>query len=178
MAEEREKNPPLSLEEKNKKKLSAIEAAHEDGNIHLKLGKYEQAFAIYERGVLILNGCYGLDEEEQQKINKHEVAFDLNMALCKLKLERWTEAIDNCKMVLNIDKNNVKATYRKGLAFIGLGEYEKATDDFKTVLQLQPSNGEAKAQLELIKKRLSEQREKSKKFNEKMALKMKTSNLS
>jgi len=128
--------------------------------------------------VLILNGCYGLNEEEQQKINKHEIAFDLNMALCKIKMEKWTEAIDNCKMVLNLDKNNVKALYRKGLAFIGLGEYEKATEDFKAVIQLQPNNSEAKNQLEVIKRLELEQREKSKKFNEKMAQKMKNSNLS
>lgn len=62
-------------------------------------GEYNEAFAVYERGVLIISGIYGVDDVEQQWYTDMEILLDLNMAACKLKLKQYQEAIDLCKMV-------------------------------------------------------------------------------
>lgn len=49
--------------------------------------------------MLILSGMYGVPEHEQQSLTDLEVLLDLNMAACKLKLNEFKEAIDQCKMV-------------------------------------------------------------------------------
>jgi hypothetical protein len=44
-----------------------------------------------------------------------EILLEMNMAACKLKLKQWKEAIDHCKMALQIEKQNVKAVFRRVL---------------------------------------------------------------
>ena len=48
-SEEEAKKPKLSLEEKNQKKLKAIEACRIDGNRLFKEAKYDLAFQVYDR---------------------------------------------------------------------------------------------------------------------------------
>jgi hypothetical protein len=47
----------LSTDQKNVKKVAAVEATREHGNQLFKAGDLDQAYAVYERGVLIVNGA-------------------------------------------------------------------------------------------------------------------------
>jgi len=172
LSKQREANPPLPLEEKNKKKMLAVEAAKEDGNIQFKQGNYQLALQIYERGVLIVNGTYGMDENDSAKMSKLEKELDLNMALCRIKLKQYPEAIENCKMVLNFDKTNVKALFRKGQAYLLMGEYDQAEKDFHDVLQLDSNNAATKKEMQILQKLRLEQNQKTKKFQASLATKL------
>jgi len=173
ISEQRNKEPQLSLEEKNVKKMAAVEAAKEDGNIQFKEGNYQLSLQIYERGVLIVNGAYGMNDEDTTKMSRLEKELDLNMALCRIKMKQYPEAIENCKMVLNLDKTNVKALYRKGLAYRLMGEYVSAEKDYNAALELDPNNAEVRKQLKELEVLKIEENEKVKKFNQAMVQKLK-----
>jgi tetratricopeptide (TPR) repeat protein len=52
-------------------------------------------------------------------------------AACRLKLQRWLDAIETCRIVLNLDPQNVKARYRRAEAHKGMGDYEKAIEGYR-----------------------------------------------
>ena len=165
------KNEP-TMEEKNKKKKAAVYAAKEDGNRLFKEKNYKLAYKVYERGVLIINGMYQLSEEDEDEMENIECLLDLNMALVSLKMEDWTEAINCCKMAIQIDDKNAKSYYRWSEALIGMSEYDKARQQSLKAKQLQPKNVAMDKQLSRIDKLQKQQIEKAKKQDQKIAKRM------
>lgn len=166
LKKEAENKPPeLPLEERNVKKMAAIEATREHGKILFLEGKYDHAFAVYERGIMIINGTYGMSEEDFKKIAEHELALDLNMAACKLKLKEWKEAINNCKQALGIDKKSLKAMYRMGQAHMGMADYDEARRHMKMVLDIDAKNSGARKALIEIKELKAAQDAKQRQFD-------------
>ena len=53
--------------------------------------------------------------------------------------------MDNCDKVMVIDKDNVKAHYRKGCALTALGRWSDAKKSLKRCLELEPGNKAAVA---------------------------------
>ena len=157
------------MEEKNKKKITAVYAAKQDGNRMYKEGNYEMAYKVYERGVLIINGMYQLNEKDEDEMENVECLLDLNMALASLKLENWAEAINCCKMAIQIDDKNAKAYYRWSEALIGMSEYDQARQQSLKAKELEPKNIAIDKQLQKIDKLQKEQLEKAKKEEQKMA---------
>jgi len=168
----KKKEPQITLEEKNKKKMKAVEATREHGNQLFGEGKYEHAFAVYERGVLIINGAYGMSDEDYDKLTKLECLLDLNMAFCQLKIKDYPKCISHCKMAINIEKENAKAYYRWGQALIEMGEYPQAREKFRKVRELEPKNTECLKQLRRIKTLIQIQKEKTKQWSQNMQKKM------
>jgi hypothetical protein len=52
------------------------------------------------QGVLIINGMFGISDEETDEMCVVETALDTNMAACCIKLEDFQKALDYAKMVL------------------------------------------------------------------------------
>lgn len=165
------------MEEKNKKKIRAVYAAKEDGNKLFKEKNYELAYKVYERGVLIINGMYQLEDEDEDEMEKVECLLDLNMALVSLKMDNWTEAINCCKMAIQIDKKSAKAYYRWSEALIGMGDYIEAQEMNVKAKELEPKNKAVDQQLVRIIKLQKEQTTKAKKEEHKIAERMIRSNL-
>lgn len=90
------------------------------------------------------------------------LSSNLNLALCYLKLNEPFEARNAATSVLEIDSNNEKALFRRGQAYLAIGEPQLAADDFKTLLSVEPNNSAAKVQLALCNKTLKEQLQKEK----------------
>uniref|UniRef100_A0A8C0GPN9 Sperm-associated antigen 1 n=1 Tax=Chelonoidis abingdonii TaxID=106734 RepID=A0A8C0GPN9_CHEAB len=76
-----------------------------EGNEFVKKGKYREALMKY-------NEC--------MKLNSKECAIYTNRALCYLKLYQYEEAKQDCDHVLQVEVSNVKAFYRRALAYKGL----------------------------------------------------------
>jgi len=87
------------LSEKNLKKMRAAHATREDGNRLFREGDFETALAVYDRGVLIINGMYGLDDEQYEEMNQLEAVLNLNMAAVYLKTNKFAQVISQCRMV-------------------------------------------------------------------------------
>eukprot|EP00466_Bigelowiella_natans_P003796 jgi/Bigna1/131342/aug1.14_g6050 len=126
--EKEPKEPEMTIEEKNTKKIKAVEATRIDasGKKFFQKGDYRTALQIYNRGALICNGIYDLSDELWTVVQEHEVVLDVNIATCHLKLKEYQEAIERCKMALAIDKKHVKAHYRMAQANLELLEFENA----------------------------------------------------
>ncbi len=50
----------------------------------------------------------------------------LNISQAYLKINKNSDVIDNCTKVLKEEEGNLKALYRRGLAYIKIQEFEKA----------------------------------------------------
>jgi hypothetical protein len=98
----------VPLEEKNDKKQKAVAAAKEHGGQLFAEGKYEHAYAVYERGLLIINGIFGASDSEYDALAQLELILHLNMAACALKLNNFKSALENSKSALSFDKTNIK----------------------------------------------------------------------
>ncbi len=57
-------------------------------------------FCVSAQGVLIINGMFGISDEETDEMCVVETALDTNMAACCIKLEDFQKALDYAKMVL------------------------------------------------------------------------------
>lgn len=73
-----------------------------------------------------------------------------------------------CNIVLTLDKDNVKALYRRGQSILEMGEIDNALVDFQRVLELEPTNKAALNQVTLCKKKISDYNNKQKQVYSKM----------
>jgi len=105
-------------------------------------------------------------EEEMEQV---ECLLDLNMALTSLKLEDYTEAINCCKMALQIDEKSAKAYYRWSEALICMSDYNEARKMSQKAKELEPKNIAIDKQLLRIDDLQKEQLEKVKKEEQKIA---------
>ncbi|XP_011646463.1 peptidyl-prolyl cis-trans isomerase FKBP4 [Pogonomyrmex barbatus] len=97
-----------------------------------------------------------LDKQLEYNINDLRLALYNNMAICHLKQKNYQHVLTLCTKVLDKDGNNVKALYRRGMAYGNMGDNEKAVADLKAVLILESSNHLAKEQFNLYNTKLQE----------------------
>ncbi|KAJ0069446.1 hypothetical protein NL108_006061, partial [Boleophthalmus pectinirostris] len=153
-----------SWEMNTPEKLEQSVIVKEKGTQYFKEGKYKQASVQYKRIVLWLDNESGLQEEDEKKAKALRLAAHLNLAMCYLKIQEPSHALDSCDKALMLDPTNEKALFRRGEALFGMKEFDRAKDDFQKVIQLYPSNKAAKSQVALCQKRLKEQHEKDKRI--------------
>ncbi|XP_072755798.1 peptidyl-prolyl cis-trans isomerase FKBP4 [Anoplolepis gracilipes] len=97
-----------------------------------------------------------LDKQLESNINGLRLALYNNMAMCHLSRKNYEHTITLCNKVLCKDKNNVKALYRRGMAYGYMNNNEKAVADLKEILTLEPNNNAAKEQFNIYNTRLQE----------------------
>ncbi|KAM3614057.1 uncharacterized protein V6R79_009247 [Siganus canaliculatus] len=107
----------------------------QEGNDFVKKGQYQDALGKYT---------------ECLKLKPEECAIYTNRALCYLKLERFTEAKQDCDAALKLEPTNKKAFYRRALANKGLKDYLACSSDLQEVLQQDPNVQEAEKELEEV----------------------------
>eukprot|EP00413_Alexandrium_margalefii_P016648 CAMPEP_0204548948 /NCGR_PEP_ID=MMETSP0661-20131031/23958_1 /ASSEMBLY_ACC=CAM_ASM_000606 /TAXON_ID=109239 /ORGANISM="Alexandrium margalefi, Strain AMGDE01CS-322" /LENGTH=529 /DNA_ID=CAMNT_0051555869 /DNA_START=58 /DNA_END=1647 /DNA_ORIENTATION=+ len=151
-------------------RVELAEAAKETGNSLLKAGDSSAAAAKYQEGIELTEPLLGKDPSEigedlQRRGVAVHVALRLNCAQACIKQSVWIDAIEHASKVLLIDKDNAKALYRRGLAAVQLdseSRLEQARADFARVAQLDPSNREAREQLQRVKERLKDMKQREK----------------
>ena len=88
-----------------------------------------------------------------------QTQIHLNIAVCNLKTEKWDIVIKHCDVVISEDDKNVKALYRKGLAYTGLQNYDNALIVLKRALSIDPNNKAVQYQLQNVRKLIKKQNE-------------------
>lgn len=145
--------------------IADAEAAKEAGNGLLKAGNHAGALEKYGEGIALLEPLLEKKDIEEELLQRRTAAYTAlrgNSAAACLKLSDWMGTIEHADKVLDIDKDNAKALYRRGSASIQIdteGRQEQARADFARVAQLDPSNREAREQLAKAKERLRELRQ-------------------
>ncbi|CAG9318660.1 unnamed protein product [Blepharisma stoltei] len=120
-------------------------------------------------------GLFHIDFDQLQwnfeLIDKHREAvleiknpICLNLAMVRIKLENYRKAIDLCNEVLKEDKENVKALYRKALAYKGLRLFEEAFEYASRAFKANPSDTSIRSLRKEIRELLKRDRARSDKF--------------
>jgi hypothetical protein len=105
------------------------------GNQLHKVQKYKSAKKQYQQG---LDALVGIVAGSAEGVKCYELItpLRLNIASCALKTNEWTEAIDQCGHVLDYDKSNVKALYRRAQGHIALSNFDEAVTDLNRILDM------------------------------------------
>lgn len=69
---------------------------------------------------------------------------------------------------LEIEKNNIKALFRRAQCYVQLSQLEEAKNDLNAALQVEPNNSSVKKELALVERKIHAQKEKEKKIYSKM----------
>ncbi|XP_058808982.1 FK506-binding protein-like [Phymastichus coffea] len=93
--------------------------------------------------LITLEPLEDIDKPLEYKIVELKHILYNNMAECQLIRKNYDNAIALCCKVLAKEENNVKALYRRGVAYGNLRNYKKAIDDLKIVVYLEPNNSRA-----------------------------------
>ncbi|XP_065897793.1 sperm-associated antigen 1-like isoform X2 [Dysidea avara] len=141
--------PPELTEQQ---KLKKYEQFKEEGNTHVKKGRYSEAVSCYSECI--------------QLCPDNPVAYS-NRALCHLKLHEPTAACDDCTKALQLSPNNVKALFRRAQAMKERGQFSVAIDDLTSLLKIEPSNKAAQKELSIVKEMSSAKQKPTSKGGEK-----------
>uniref|UniRef100_H0UYL6 peptidylprolyl isomerase n=1 Tax=Cavia porcellus TaxID=10141 RepID=H0UYL6_CAVPO len=152
-----------SWEMNSEEKLEQSTIVKEQGTVYFKEGKYKQASLQYKKIVSWLEYESSFSEEEAQA-QALRLASHLNLAMCHLKLQAFSAAIESCNKALELDNNNEKGLFRRGEAHLAVNDFDLARADFQKVLQLYPSNKAAKTQLAICQQRIRKQLAREKKL--------------
>lgn len=112
--------------------LAEAMTSKEAGNVHFKNCQYLEAVKCYSHA---LAKCPQGEESR--------AVFLKNRAACYLKLERYSCASDDCTQALQVSPNDIKALYRRALAYEASGNLTAAFKDVKYLLSIEPQNKEA-----------------------------------
>ena len=83
-----------------------------------------------------------------EAIEMHPTAvFHSNRAACYLKKKEYGQAASDGAAAITLDPNYAKGYYRRGSAFMALGNYDEAHTDFKEVATRFPKNKSVRLQL-------------------------------
>lgn len=158
-----------SWEMNSEEKLEQSIIVKERGTVYFKEGKYKQASLQYKKIVSWLEYESSFSsEEDTQKAQALRLASHLNLAMCQLKLQAFSAAVESCNKALELDSTNEKGLFRRGEAHLAVNDFDLARADFQKVLQLYPSNKAAKAQLAICHQRIRKQLALEKKLYAKM----------
>lgn len=112
----------------------------QQGNDCVKRQDYKRALEIYSE-------CVNVDASQT-------TAY-LNRALCHLKLENPSACIEDSSFVLSKEPENVKAMYRRALAYNALGRHAEAVGDLERLLVVEPKNQMARDELTRTRQEMS-----------------------
>ena len=101
-----------------------------EGNEKVRRGDYSGAIESFNSALTNLESCVTPDASVIAILQ----SVRLNMALCFLKLEQFENCIETCSSILQKDSNNVKALFRRGVAYRESGEIVKGATDLKMSL--------------------------------------------
>ncbi|XP_060925958.1 peptidyl-prolyl cis-trans isomerase FKBP5 [Limanda limanda] len=144
-------------------KLDLAGGVKHKGNQYFKAGRIFQAVIQYQRIVSWLEMECGTGMDQQKKIQDVIVTAHLNLALCFLRIKEFSQVVENCNKVIEIEEHNEKALYRRGEARLQRNEFSLALVDFQLVLQVNPSNRAARAQISDCQSKMKEHHEQDKK---------------
>ena len=130
--------PPL------KERLPAAVAAKSSGTELFKQGDVEGAAAKYAEAAEHLRGAGRSEasdaEPEQGEAAELLVTCLVNLAMCRIKQQRPTCALEACDRALAIDDNHGKAWFRRGQACVALEQYAAGQRNLHRAATLLPTS--------------------------------------
>lgn len=157
-------NPNLSITIKNNRIGTSgsfleqhLEKMKNDANTHFAIGNYNKSIEMNMSVIKFIN------EEEKKyssgdsrmKLNNFKISIYNNKGNAHLKLANFKEALKDFESVLELEENNIKALFRKGLCLYNLRKFHNALKDFYKAYELSPES-EKKTIEDFVNNTLSE----------------------
>mmetsp|Transcript_13114 Transcript_13114/g.29123 ORF Transcript_13114/g.29123 Transcript_13114/m.29123 type:complete len:419 (+) Transcript_13114:41-1297(+) len=143
-------------EKSTDEKIAGADRFREEGNDAYRKGNYGLASVFYRKALLQFDYTFADTDKEKKWMEKVKLSCHNNLAACKVQLEDWEEAANQCRLALEIDANNVKAYYRRGLSFLALDRLDEAKAELMMAYHIEPSNTEVLRGLDMYKKKREE----------------------
>ena len=137
--------------------LPAACALKDAGNDAFKAARHELAIDMYGDAVdlaeraLVALGSVAPTDPARVEIEGVLASLYTNTAASYLKIEQWQGAADAATCALQLDADNAKALYRRGVARQKMEELKMALHDLTRCVKLEPKNKEARELLAAIK---------------------------
>ncbi|KAL1610080.1 peptidyl-prolyl cis-trans isomerase cpr6 [Paraconiothyrium brasiliense] len=167
-----EDQKPAGEEEWKGTDILAIATALKDlGNKAFKAGALQLGIAKYQKGLRYLHEYPTLLDSDPKELgtqlNALKISLHLNSALLQNKVGQYAEAADSAGKALEIEgiseKDQAKAYFRRAQARVGRKNEEEALQDLETAGKLAPGDAAITKELEVVKRRVKERKEKEKK---------------
>jgi len=159
----------LSFKEKEKEKWELTDEERRDratemkeaGTALFKAGKFNDAASKYESAAEVV-----FDDEEGEFVADDDQALFIscwgNAAMCYIKVKDWSKAIAACNKVLDTEKENIKALYRRGLAKMRCGLHKESKTDLMCAYNLDKTNKDVRRALAQLKDAMTSSKQKEK----------------
>ncbi|GFT07650.1 peptidyl-prolyl cis-trans isomerase FKBP4 [Nephila pilipes] len=121
-------------------KLARARLVKERGITLFKVGHYKSALKQFKHILSCLENEPGADPDTKEVRTELLKSAYLNISLCHLKTEHYSECIRYCTKVLEMDPVNEKALFRRGQANMHFNECNEAMKDFHKLKELYPEN--------------------------------------
>jgi len=124
-----EKVQPLlkAAQEQEMKALSGAALYKAQGNKLFKESRYEDAIQEYSKAIDTIGSSPKSDSDRSILIDCHN-----NRAVCWMQQQAYRQVIADCSAVLELDDGNLKALFRRAMAFEGLEKYRSALEDIRS----------------------------------------------
>ncbi|KAF1326373.1 Peptidyl-prolyl cis-trans isomerase, partial [Globisporangium splendens] len=143
-------------------KIAECTSLKDQGNALFKEKKYWDAVHKYNEAASYMEDLYDVAEDDKKVMKELQTTCYLNGAMSYLKIEDYAEAVSLATKALKNDAKSVKALFRRGVGRMNLNELDRAKEDFVAAGKLDPANREVRRELEVLKKKMKEAREKEK----------------
>lgn len=137
-------------------------AHKEEGNSQFKKGDMDKAARSYRRGCNSLKGLNKNNTGDEQ-VKGLLAALQTNLSMVCYKQNKFKMSASVASKALEVDKANVKALYRRALAYRKMGDLEKARCDLREAIKVDANNNACKKELVSVKKELEQSKQNQKK---------------
>lgn len=146
--------------------VEAIKIIKDCGNQYISNYDYDTASQKYLKALRYLDWVKSVNKDvHKSDCSTLSVACLLNLAQTNLQFGNYREACQQCTEAIEINPNEAKAYFRRGLANFGLHNYETATENLDKALKLEPGDKKIlKAILEIEKAKEKARKEERHRF--------------
>ena len=147
---------PKSIKELDHKHMDeVIRKIKDSGNYYFSQENYAEADKKYKKALRYYKWMVkkmDIPNFPDESLLNTKTTLLLNLAAVKLKKKEHREALDLCTEVLQMDKKNSKALFRRSQAHMGLNEYDSGLADLKNALLKSPNNKAILMEIEKVKR--------------------------
>lgn len=123
------------------------------GNAHFSKKELDDAARCYRRGTSNLKKLNKNNQGDVQ-VKALLVSMQTNLSMVFYKQDKYRMSCDVAAKALEVDPDNVKALYRRAVAYRKTGDYDGALADLRQAAKLDPKNAAVRKDLVATKKEL------------------------
>lgn len=139
------------------------------GTAHFKKQEFKEALKHYTKVFLYVNGLssgqyQGMvpgaapraqpDTEQETTIKALQLSANLNCCMCHFKLGNYEKMLEFADRAIKVNPNNKKAVFRRGQAYLRLGNIDFAERDLDTAKEAFPADKSVTHEIGLLAKKL------------------------